>query len=213
MLSIPHSWFRFLEEDIPTISLKWNQVKACEGATPHSDYFLEFLRWIHPANIQIVFISDVASEEGVCWSRPIHMGPSKAVRNIHQTLQKFDPQFKIPNHGSLRNWRAQRIFFLPVAWAHAPDKKEEHFRLWYPLARSLLEKLQTKLVPRVFVFCGKWAQSLCSVIDNPIHMVIRTPSPTQEEFLDEWRIYGEINSFLTRKYDRVVYWNVLRDRA
>ncbi len=115
---------------------------------------------------------------GLCFSvNPgIKIPPSLA--NIYKELNS-DLEFPIPNHGYLVPWAKQGVLMLNAVLtvrAHTPNSHKD--KGWETFTDAVIDKVNQKTDPVVFVLWGAYAQKKLKLIDTNRHIVIQSVHPS-----------------------------------
>lgn len=116
---------------------------------------------------------------GLCFSvnKGIKIPPS--LRNIYKEL-KNDIGCQIPNHGYLKSWAKQGILMINAVFTVRKGKANSHKNQgWENFTQSVINKLNEKEKPVVFILWGNYAQKYEKLLTNSKHKIIKSyhPSP------------------------------------
>jgi len=101
-----------------------------------------------------------------------------SLRNIYTEL-KDDVGVPIPNHGSLVHWAEQGVLLLNAVLTVRQGQPNSHKGLgWETFTDAVMQKLNERDVPLVFILWGSHAQLKGSFIDKSRHKVIQSPHPS-----------------------------------
>jgi len=122
-----------------------------------------------------------------------------SLRNIYTEL-KSDLGLEIPNHGSLLHWAKQGVLLLNAVLTVRDGQPNSHKGLgWETFTDAVMEKLNERLEPMVFILWGSHAQKKGSFLDQNLHHIIQSthPSPLSayRGFLGS-RPFSDTNRFL-----------------
>lgn len=102
-----------------------------------------------------------------------------SLRNIYKELNT-DLGLEIPNHGNLEKWAERGILLLNTSLTVEKDKANSHRKKgWEIFTDKIIEKLNERKEPIVFIFWGKNAWEKEVLITNKLHYIIKSfhPSP------------------------------------
>jgi uracil-DNA glycosylase len=149
--------------------------------------------------------------EGLSFSVKPGVRIPPSLRNIYTELNA-DTGAKIPNHGSLLHWADQGVLLLNAVLSVREGQPNSHKGIgWETFTDAIMEKLNERTVPTVFILWGSYAQQKGAFIDKSRHHVIQSthPSPfsAYRGFLGS-RPFSEANRFLESKGLTGVDWSI-----
>lgn len=98
--------------------------------------------------------------------------------NIYKELHT-DLNCYIPNNGYLKKWADQGILLLnAVLTVRAGEANSHRNKGWENFTNKIIELVNSKTEPVVFILWGKNAQEKQSLITNPIHHIIKSVHPS-----------------------------------
>lgn len=115
---------------------------------------------------------------GMCFSvKPgVHTPPS--LQNIYKELQA-DLGTYIPDNGYLMKWAKQGVLLLNTILTVRENEPMSHRgRGWEQLTDGVIEALNRREDPVVFLFWGSPARAKKALITEPRHMVLEAPHPS-----------------------------------
>lgn len=115
---------------------------------------------------------------GLCFSvnKGVEVPPS--LKNIYKELQS-DVGFQIPSHGYLEDWAKQGVLMLnTVLTVRAGQAASHRGRGWERFTDRVIEKLNGKETPVVFLLWGRPAAEKAKIITNPLHLKLEAPHPS-----------------------------------
>ena len=119
---------------------------------------------------------------GMCFSvkEGVQLPPS--LQNIYKEISS-DLGIKMSNSGYLMPWAKQGVLLLNTVLTVRKNEPLSHRNLgWETFTDHVLEKLNEKDTPVVFLLWGNSAKTKAKVITNPIHIKLEAahPSPLSE---------------------------------
>ncbi|MBT9177163.1 MAG: Uracil-DNA glycosylase [Firmicutes bacterium] len=115
---------------------------------------------------------------GFAFSVPVGVPLPPSLRNILQELQA-DLRCELPNHGCLEAWAKQGVLMLNAVLTVRANAAASHAeRGWEQFTDRVVELLNEKPQPVVFLLWGKYAQTKGRLVTNPHHLVLRAPHPS-----------------------------------
>ncbi|MCM3784293.1 uracil-DNA glycosylase [Neobacillus mesonae] len=149
--------------------------------------------------------------EGLSFSvkKGVRIPPS--LRNIYKELHA-DLGVPIPNHGSLKSWAGQGVLLLNNVLTVREGEPTSHHHLgWQRFTDTIIEKLNDRKQPIVFILWGSHAQKKGAFIDDSRHLVIKSahPSPlaARHGFFGS-HPFSRANAFLESKEMGQVNWAI-----
>ncbi|MEI4791494.1 uracil-DNA glycosylase [Bacillus sp. FJAT-53060] len=101
-----------------------------------------------------------------------------SLRNIFQEL-KDDLGCPVPNHGSLVSWAEQGVLLLNTVLTVRKGEANSHKRKgWERVTDRVIDVLNERDQPVVFVLWGRHAQNKKERIDQTKHYIIESPHPS-----------------------------------
>lgn len=131
--------------------------------------------------------------------------------NIYKELQS-DLGVPIPNHGTLVHWAEQGVLLLNTVLTVRDGEANSHKGLgWERFTDAVIEKLNERDKPVVFILWGSHAQKKGAFIDRKKHLVIQSvhPSPlsVHRGFFGS-RPFSKANAFLAAHGIKPVDWAI-----
>ncbi|WP_410515137.1 uracil-DNA glycosylase [Paenibacillus sp. BR2-3] len=116
--------------------------------------------------------------QGLSFSVKPGMRIPPSLRNIYTEL-KDDIGVQVPNHGSLLHWAEQGVLLLNAVLTVREGQPNSHKGLrWEIFTDAIMEKLNKRTVPMVFILWGSHAQQKGLFIDRSRHHVIQSTHPS-----------------------------------
>jgi uracil-DNA glycosylase len=115
---------------------------------------------------------------GLCFSVKPGIKPPPSLVNMFKEL-KEDVRFDIPNNGYLVEWAKQGMLMLNAVLtvrAHTPNSHKN--KGWETFTDAVINKVNDKADPVVFVLWGGYAQKKLKLIDTSRHIVIQSAHPS-----------------------------------
>ncbi len=98
--------------------------------------------------------------------------------NIYKEL-KTDLGCSIPNHGCLISWAKQGVLLLNAVLTVRGGEAGSHRNAgWEIFTNQIIEMLNTREEPVIFILWGRDAQNKKALITNPRHPIIESPHPS-----------------------------------
>ncbi len=150
----------------------------------------------------------VGEANGLCFSvnEGIKMPPS--LNNIYKEL--YDDLGIKKTTTDLSSWANSGVLLLNSVLTVEKDKPASHkFIGWEEFTDSVIQKLNDKQEPVVFILWGNFAKSKIKYITNPIHLVISSSHPSP--FSVRYGFFGskpfsKTNEFLKKNGLKEIEW-------
>jgi uracil-DNA glycosylase len=101
-----------------------------------------------------------------------------SLRNIHKELET-DLSVEIPKHGSLEHWAKEGVLMMNTVLTVQEGQPASHQGIgWENFTDAVIQKLNERNNPLVFILWGSHAQKKTSLIDMSKHKVIQSSHPS-----------------------------------
>ena len=101
-----------------------------------------------------------------------------SLQNIYKELQD-DLSLYIPNNGFLVKWATQGVLLLnTVLTVRAHEPYSHQAKGWERFTDAIIEAVNKRPQPVVFMLWGRPAQLKAAMLDNPKHLVLKAPHPS-----------------------------------
>ncbi|HCX65204.1 MAG TPA: uracil-DNA glycosylase, partial [Eubacteriaceae bacterium] len=132
-----------------------------------------------------------------------------SLRNIYKEL-KEDLGCPIPNHGYLKKWADEGVLLLNAVLTVRAGQAASHKKIgWELFTDRIIDLLNQKQEPVVFLLWGNFAQSKAPLITNPHHLILRSPHPSplsaNRGFFGS-RPFSKTNHFLKQHDIKPIDW-------
>lgn len=183
-----NDWDRILKEEIDSESFKQLQAfLAQEYAT----------RTIYPSMVNIynaLRLTPYHEVKAVILGQDPYHGPGQAhglafsvqkgvpvppsLQNIYKEMAQ-DIGFQIPHHGCLTGWAEQGVLLLNTVLTVRAGQAGSHKGMgWEQFTDAVIEKLNERERPIVFMLWGRNAAQKKPLITNPAHLVLTAAHPS-----------------------------------
>ncbi|MNW58812.1 Uracil-DNA glycosylase [compost metagenome] len=134
-----------------------------------------------------------------------------SLRNIYQELHN-DTGVTVPNHGSLLHWAEEGVLMLNTVLTVREGQPNSHKGLgWETFTGAIMEKLNERTEPVVFILWGSHAQQKGANIDRSRHKIIQSPHPSpfsaHRGFLGS-RPFSQANQYLESHGLKGIDWSI-----
>jgi uracil-DNA glycosylase len=146
---------------------------------------------------------------GFAFSVPKGVPLPPSLRNILQELQA-DLRCEPRSHGCLEDWARQGVLLLNAVLTVRASAPTVHARQgWEQFTDRVVELLNAKAVPVVFLLWGSYAQSKGSLVTDPRHLVLKAPHPSPlsaHRGFFGCRHFSRANAFLQQTDQTPINW-------
>ncbi len=102
-----------------------------------------------------------------------------SLKNIYKEIKSEIPGFEIPSDGYLQKWADQGVLLLNAVLtvrAHQANSHKGHG--WEIFTDRVIELVNEKDTPVVFLLWGANARAKKALVTNPIHYILEAPHPS-----------------------------------
>ena len=141
------------------------------------------LKYTSFADTKVVIIGQDPYHEpgqahGLCFSVKKGIEPPPSLKNIYKELNS-DIGMPIPSHGELTKWAKQGVLLLNTVLTVRRAQANSHKGAgWKIFTDRVIEGLDKKDTPVVFLLWGANARKKAEIIKNPIHKKLITVHPS-----------------------------------
>lgn len=148
---------------------------------------------------------------GLSFSVKRGVPPPPSLQNIFKEL-KEDLGCRIPQHGCLEHWARQGVLLLNTVLTVRKGVANSHRgKGWEQFTDKVIESLNEREQPLVFILWGRHAQAKRAMIDGSRHLIIESPHPSpfsaDRGFFGS-RPFSRANEFLIRIGAGPVDWEI-----
>lgn len=168
------------------------------------------------ADVKVVILGQDPYHEpqqahGMCFSVNPGIQIPPSLQNIYKELQD-DLGCKMPNNGYLMPWAKQGVFLLNTTMTVRRGAANSHAgQGWEIFTDHVIQKINEKEDPVVFLLWGRNARSKAPMIDHQRHLVLEAahPSPLSayHGFLG-CRHFSQANAFLIKNGKEGIDWQI-----
>ena len=221
MKIIGNDWDQVLEEEFDKPyyqSLRTFLDKEYSSKTiyPIAKYIYTALKLTSYKDTKVVILGqDPYHEPGQAHGLAFSVGKNveipPSLQNIYKELHD-DMGCEIPNHGYLIDWAKQGVLLLnTVLTVRAHQANSHKGQGWEYLTDSIIEKLNSKDEPVVFILWGANARSKKSLITSPKHMIIESVHPSPLSAYNGFfgsKPFSKTNQFLIKNNINPIDWQI-----
>lgn len=220
-VQLPDDWHNALKVELqePYFQELWSFVAKERSQhtvfPPEKDVFNAF-RYTPLEKVKVVLLGqdpyhDDHQAHGLCFSVRPGIKPPPSLRNMYKEL-KDDLECEIPDHGYLVPWAKQGMLMLnAVLTVRAHEAASHKNRGWERFTDAVIQCVNAKETPVVFVLWGAYAQKKCAAIDTARHIVIQSghPSPlSAKKGFFGTRPFSKVNEALKAKGLDTIDWQL-----
>ncbi len=140
----------------------------------------------------------------------VRLPPS--LRNIFKEVSADVGPFTT-NHGSLVSWADQGVFLLnAILTVRCRQPASHQNQGWEMFTDAVLQKLNTREKPMVFMLWGKYAQQKGQWLDASKHLILKAPHPSPFSAHTGFfgcRHFSKANQFLEKTGQAPINWRLL----
>ncbi len=182
---------------------------------PPKDYIFNALKLTSYEDTKVVIVGQdpyhgTGEAHGLSFSvqKGVKIPPS--LKNIYKEL--YDDLGIMPkDNGDLTNWAKEGVLLLNAVLTVEKDKAASHRNLgWEPMTDYIIETLNLKEEPVVFVLWGNFAKEKIKFITNPHHLIITSPHPSPFSAYSGFfgsKPFSKTNGFLTKNGLGSIDWS------
>lgn len=148
---------------------------------------------------------------GLCFSVQKGVEPPPSLKNIFHELHE-DLGLPEPKNGELTAWARQGVLLLNTVLtvrAHQPNSHKG--KGWEPFTDRVIELLNEKRTPVVFLLWGANARNKAKIVTNPIHVKLEAPHPSPLSAYNGFfgcRHFSKANAWLEKTGQAPIDWRI-----
>lgn len=148
---------------------------------------------------------------GLCFSVQKGVIPPPSLQNIFKE-QQSDLGLPIPSHGDLTAWTKQGVLLLNTVLTVRQGLPNSHRgKGWEQFTDRVIELLNARETPMVFLLWGANAGAKASLITNPAHLILKTVHPSPLSAHRGWfgcKHFSRANAFLQSVGQTPIDWRI-----
>ena len=183
---------------------------------PHSSLWFNALTTTDLDRVKVVILGQdpyptPGHAHGLCFSVMPEVKPiPKSLVNIYRELQ--DDLGIVNQNGNLQAWAEQGVLLLNSVLTVEAGKPNSHQgRGWEQFTDRVIQVLNQQDSPIAFVLWGSYAQKKGSIVNNPHHLILRSPHPSPLSAYRGFfgsRPFSKVNDFLVKNGRDPINWQV-----
>jgi len=199
-------------------NLRWflKQAYSTKTIYPNMHDIFNALKFTAYANVKVVIVGqdpyiNQGEAHGLSFSVCPGVRTPPSLANIFKELE-VDMGCTIPNNGYLVSWAQQGVLLLNSVLTVEAKKSRSHAgQGWERFTDFVLELLNRRKEPVVFLLWGKDAHAKGQIIDNPAHLILQAahPSPLAGGRFFGCRHFSKANAFLQENGQKPIDWQIL----
>lgn len=148
---------------------------------------------------------------GCCFSVQDGIAQPPSLKNIFKEL-KDDMGYEPPVSGNLTQWAKQGVLLLNTVLTVRAGQANSHAgKGWEKLTDHIIELLNQRDEPIVFLLWGRNAQSKIPLITNPNHLILKAAHPSPLSAYNGFfgcKHFSKTNSFLLQQGKQPINWQL-----
>ncbi|MGG1449706.1 uracil-DNA glycosylase [Bacillus licheniformis] len=183
---------------------------------PEPNDIYNALHYTSYENVKVVILGQdpyhgPGQAHGLSFSVQPGVNPPPSLKNIFIELQN-DIGADIPNHGSLVSWAKQGVLLLNTVLTVRRGQANSHKgKGWEQLTDSIIDVLNKRDKPVVFILWGRHAQMKKERFDTSKHFIIQSPHPSPFSARNGFfgsRPFSRANQYLEQIGDEPIDWSL-----
>ena len=222
MVNIGNSWDEKLKGEFDKeYYLKLREFLKTEYSThvvyPDMHDIFNSLKAASYEDIKVVIIGqDPYHEPGQAHGMAFSVKPGieapPSLKNIYKELASDIPGFTVPQSGYLQKWAEQGVLLLnAVLTVRAHQANSHKGKGWETFTDRVIELVNEKETPVVFLLWGANARAKKALITNPIHFVLEAPHPSPLSAYNGFfgcKHFSKCNELLEKSGQKPINWQI-----
>jgi len=149
--------------------------------------------------------------EGLCFSVKKGVKVPPSLNRIYKVIQKNIPSFKIPKHGSLKEWAERGVLMLNATLTVNKGDANSHAKFgWQDFTTEVMNILNRETTGLIYLLWGSFAQKKGKVIDKKKHHVLEAahPSPMGGSTWNDCKHFSQVNEILKKEGKELMDWTI-----
>ncbi|WP_027398857.1 uracil-DNA glycosylase [Anaerovorax odorimutans] len=173
------------------------------------------LKYTSYSDVKVVILGQDPYHEpnqahGLCFSVQKGVKKPPSLVNIFKELES-DLGIKPPNHGYLEDWAKQGVLLLNTVLTVRKGQANSHKQKgWEIFTDKVIELLNERNDPIVFILWGANAKSKSAFITNKNHLVLKAAHPSPLSAYNGFfgcKHFSKANKFLS-EYGKIIDWEI-----
>ncbi len=218
---VHNDWYDWLHEEwkkdyFVSLSAFVHDAYATRAVYPPKQQVFSAFEACNYADIKVIILGQDPYHQrgqahGMCFSVNPGVAIPPSLQNIYKELQQ-DCGCTIPNNGYLMDWAKQGVFLLntilTVEDSHPLSHKN---RGWETFTDAIIERINAKEEPVVFLLWGRNARDKAKMIDTSKHLVLEASHPSPLSAYHGFfgcRHFSKANAFLMEHGQKPIDWQI-----
>lgn len=188
MINFKNDWQQLLSDEFQKeyyLNLRQTLIKEYQTKTVYPDKY-DIFNALHYTAYNDVKVAILGQDpyhgpnqaHGLSFSVKPGIVPPPSLLNIYKELRD-DVNCYVPNNGYLKKWADQGVLLLNTVLTVVAGQPNSHKNLgWEYFTNRVIELLNGRPDPIVFILWGSHAQSKTNLITNRLHHIIVSPHPS-----------------------------------
>ena len=192
------------------------QEYAEQTVYPPMEYIFNALRLTPYSSVKAVILGQdpyhgPGQAPGMCCSVKRGTPPPPSLQNIFKEI-KSDLGFDPPQHGELTSWADNGVLLLNTVLTVREGQPNSHKGMgWEQFTDRIIQLLNERQQPMVFLLWGGNARSKARLITNPAHLVLQCAHPSPLSAYNGFfgcRHFSKTNEFLVSRGMKPIDWKL-----
>lgn len=220
-VNINNSWDTILKDEFKKdyyLKLRKFLIEEYNSHTiyPNMNDIFNALKYTPYENVKVVILGQDPyhgpnQSHGLSFSVKIGVPTPPSLLNIYKEL-KSDLNCYIPNNGYLKKWADQGVLLLNTSLTVRKGQANSHKgKGWEVFTDKIIELLNERKDPIVFILWGNNAISKSKLITSPQHLILKSvhPSPlsAHRNFFGS-KPFSKTNEFLIKNNETPIDWQI-----
>lgn len=221
MVNIGNDWDELLKDEFEKdyyIRLRGQLAKEYRTQTVYPDMHDIFnaLKYTPYSGVNAVILGQdpyhgEGQAHGLCFSVKKGVQPPPSLKNIFKEIND-DLGVEVPDHGELTAWAKQGILLLNTVLTVRCGEANSHKGMgWENFTDRIIELLNEREAPIVFLLWGSNARQKKRLITNPKHLILETVHPSPLSAYNGFfgcRHFSRTNEFLRENGRSEIDWSL-----
>ncbi len=221
MSTVASDWLPYFQEEAgkeyyKELTAKVKSEYAKYRVFPPKDQVFSAFSLTAYKDVKVVIIGqdpyhNVGQAHGLCFSVQKGIDVPPSLQNIYQELHD-DLGCYIPNNGMLNKWAEQGVLLLNTVLTVRAHEANSHRGFgWERFTDRVIELVDAKEEPVVFLLWGAPAQKKEAMLHNPNHLVLKAPHPSPLSAYRGFfgcRHFSKTNEFLASHGQTPIDWQI-----
>lgn len=188
MVHIGNEWDELLKDEFEKDYYKKLRTALASEYKTHTVYpdmydIFNALKYTSYSDVKAVIIGQdpyhgPGQAHGLCFSVKRGVEPPPSLKNIFKEIND-ELGIPVPNHGELTSWARQGVLMLNAVLTVRAGQPNSHKNIgWEQFTDRVIELLNERSEPIVFLLWGGNARRKAQLVTNPIHKILTCAHPS-----------------------------------